>query len=88
MPLKFVDRHNGPRAQEEQEMLKVLGVNSLEELVRQTVPEDILLKGLLNLSPAVSESQYTAKLKEIAPNVAPDFLPLSSLVAPEKKKKK
>ena len=66
MPLKFVDRHNGPRAQEEQEMLKVLGVNSLEELVRQTVPEDILLKGLLNLSPAVSESQYTAKLKEIA----------------------
>ena len=66
MPLKFVDRHNGPRAQEEQEMLKVLGVNSLEELVRQTVPEDILLKDLLNLSPAVSESQYTAKLKEIA----------------------
>ena len=36
----------------------------------------------------VMVEKVMAKLKEIAPNVAPDFLPLSSLVAPEKKKKK
>ena len=29
-----------------------------------------------------------AKLKEIAPDVRPDYLPLESLIAPEKKKKK
>lgn len=66
MPLQFVDRHNGPRAHEEQEMLRVLGLNSMEELVKQTVPEDILLSEPLKLDPAMSESQYTARLKEIA----------------------
>ena len=34
MPLSFVDRHNGPRASQEKEMLKVLGVSSLEELIQ------------------------------------------------------
>ena len=66
MPLSFVDRHNGPRPSQEQQMLEVLGVSSLEELVKQTVPQDILLKEPLKLDPAVSEQAYLARLKQIA----------------------
>ena len=66
MPLNFVDRHNGPREYQEKEMLGVLGVSSLDELVNQTVPQDILLKEPLKLDAAVSEHEYIARLKKIA----------------------
>ena len=66
MPLKFVDRHNGPRDFQEKQMLERLGVSSIDELIKQTVPEDILLKEPLALEPALSEHEYTARLKETA----------------------
>lgn len=66
MPLNFVNRHNGPREGEESKMLEPLGCNSLEELIQQTVPQDILLKQPLALDKAVSEYEYTANLKKIA----------------------
>ena len=66
MPLSFVDRHNGPRPSQEKQMLEVLGVSSLEELIGQTVPNDILLKEPLQLDAAVSEQAYLARLKQIA----------------------
>jgi len=66
MPLKFVDRHNGPRDYEQKEMLEVLGVSSLDELTGQTVPQDILLKEPLKLDAAVSEYEYTTALKATA----------------------
>ena len=47
-------------------MLKFLGLGSLDELVRKTVPSDILLKEPLALSPAMSETEYLARLKEMA----------------------
>ena len=66
MPLNFIDRHNGPRPSQEKQMLEALGVSSLDELVGQTVPKDILLNEPLKLDPAVSEQQYLARLKKIA----------------------
>ena len=66
MPLKFVDRHNGPRQADEQLMLKALRVATLDELIKKTVPEDILLKEPLALDEAVSEHEYLARLKKIA----------------------
>jgi len=66
MPLKFVDRHNGPRQTEEKQMLETLGCSSLDELISQTVPGDIRLKKPLSLDQAMSEYQYTARLKQIA----------------------
>ena len=66
MPLSFANRHNGPRPAQEKQMLEVLGVSSLEELVGQTVPKDILLKEPLKLDPAMSEHAYLARLKAIA----------------------
>ncbi|MCR5710324.1 MAG: aminomethyl-transferring glycine dehydrogenase [Bacteroidales bacterium] len=66
MPLSFVDRHNGPRPSDEKRMLEVLGVSSLEELIGQTVPQDILLKEPLKLDPALSEYEYLSRLKAVA----------------------
>ncbi|MBN2172982.1 MAG: hypothetical protein JW731_02540, partial [Bacteroidales bacterium] len=37
----FINRHNGPRKHEQDEMLKKIGVASLDELIDQTVPAKI-----------------------------------------------
>ncbi len=66
MPLNFSDRHNGPRASQIAQMLNIIGVKSMEELIKQTFPSDILLKEQLNLDKSVSENNYLSRLKEIA----------------------
>lgn len=63
---KFQDRHNGPRAEEAQEMLAYLGVQSVDELIEQTVPRQIRLKKPLTLPAALSETAYLAKVKQLA----------------------
>ncbi|TYR37381.1 aminomethyl-transferring glycine dehydrogenase [Sphingobacterium phlebotomi] len=63
---KFQDRHNGPRAEEAQEMLGYLGLQSLDELIEQTVPRQIRLKKPLALPAAWSEKAYLAKIQRIA----------------------
>ena len=62
----FAYRHNGPRDFQIKEMLEAIGVASLDELISQTVPADIMLDKPLDLDPAVSESEYLSSLKEIA----------------------
>ena len=62
----FAYRHNGPRDFQTKEMLDAIGVESLDELISQTVPADIRLDQPLNLAPAVSEAEYLTSLKEIA----------------------
>ena len=66
MPLNFVDRHNGPRESQIQYMLDVIGVSSIDELVKQTIPSDILLQEPLKLDKHLSEGKYLANLKEVA----------------------
>src|SRR5690606_16210403 len=63
---EFVQRHIGPDAQQTEAMLAALGVNSLEELIAKTVPENIRLKGELALGSAVTEANALAQLKTIA----------------------
>ena len=63
---KFHSRHIGPNSSEMQEMLSVIGVDSLEALISQTVPSAIRTKGELNLPPAISEFEYLRELKTIA----------------------
>ncbi|MHC1705629.1 MAG: aminomethyl-transferring glycine dehydrogenase [Tenuifilaceae bacterium] len=62
----FVSRHNGPRDYELDEMLKVVGVSSLDELIDQTIPKSIRLPKPLNLPAPLSEHEYLGKIKEIA----------------------
>lgn len=66
MPLKFVDRQNGPRESQIQYMLDVIGVKSVEELLEQTAPADILLKKPLNLPEGISENEFLTMLKKTA----------------------
>ena len=60
---RFRNRHIGPNAEEAKEMLKVIGADSLDTLVAQTIPASIRLKKPLDLPPAVSEYEYLQELK-------------------------
>ena len=62
----FVHRHIGPRIHEVTQMLKEVGAASLDELIKHTVPADILLKQPLSLDAPVSEYVYLQKIKAIA----------------------
>ena len=63
---KFVNRHNGPRANDIAAMLEKIGARSLDELIAQTVPAAIRLKAPLNLPDGISEFQYHKHLRGIA----------------------
>lgn len=62
---KFVNRHNGPREHELPKMLKVIGVNSLDELIEKTLPRSIILEKPLRLPEAMSEFEYLNHIKSI-----------------------
>jgi glycine dehydrogenase len=62
----FLRRHIGPQPAEIQQMLEFLGVESLEELTKKTVPAAIRLNHPLKLPPAQTEAAALAQLKEIA----------------------
>jgi glycine dehydrogenase len=63
---EFQNRHNGPNESQTQEMLKTIGVNSLDELIDRTVPPGIRMKGELNLPHAMSEDEYLTHIKEVS----------------------
>lgn len=63
---QFIDRHIGPNAAELQEMLTAIGVSSLDQLIDETVPAAIRLKGDLALPDALSEFEYLRELEKIA----------------------
>ncbi|NET00085.1 MAG: aminomethyl-transferring glycine dehydrogenase [Sphaerospermopsis sp. SIO1G1] len=62
----FSQRHIGPNADDVEQMLQTLGVNSLDELIDQTVPQGIRLNQKLELPAAQSEYAALVKLKQIA----------------------
>ena len=61
---QFQSRHIAPNEADTAKMLKTIGVNSLDELIAQTVPDRIRLKKPLNLPPAKSEFDYLTTLKQ------------------------
>lgn len=63
---EFQHRHNGPNESQTEEMLKTIGINSLDELVNRTVPSGIRMKGELNLPQAMSEAEYLSHIKEVS----------------------
>lgn len=62
----FSRRHIGPNKAEVEEMLKYIGVESLDELTRKTVPEDILDERDLNVSEPMSELELARRVNKIA----------------------
>jgi glycine dehydrogenase len=64
-PDRFTDRHTGPRPQDIDEMLRRLGVSSLDALVDAVVPAAIRSEGLSPL-PARSEREFLAEMEGLA----------------------
>ena len=62
----FKLRHIGPRENDQDQMLKILGVNNMEQLIYETVPDDIRLKQDLNLEKAMSEYEYSTHINELS----------------------
>ncbi|WGF93071.1 aminomethyl-transferring glycine dehydrogenase [Aequorivita marisscotiae] len=62
----FALRHIGPRESDLPEMLSTIGADSLDQLIFETVPDDILLKKALNLDTAMSEQEYLEHITELS----------------------
>ncbi|MBI2486810.1 MAG: aminomethyl-transferring glycine dehydrogenase [Deltaproteobacteria bacterium] len=62
----FAARHIGPNRTDLQEMLKVVGAQSLDTLVEETIPSSIRLKNPLNLPASLSEYRFLQDLRTIA----------------------
>ena len=63
---QFIDRHIGNKTSDQEKMLKRIGVDSIDELVHQTIPDNIFLKKELELPTAISEFEYLKLIKEKA----------------------
>ncbi|UZR92689.1 aminomethyl-transferring glycine dehydrogenase [Chondrinema litorale] len=63
---RFEKRHNSPSSIEIEEMLKSIGVSSVDELINKTIPENIRLKQPLNLPKAQTEHDFLKSFKELA----------------------
>ncbi len=61
----FAYRHIGPRDHEVKEMLDKIGVSSIKELIDQTIPKGIRLKGPLNLAAPFSENEFINRIREL-----------------------
>ncbi len=61
----FINRHNGPRESQLPEMLEAIGLKSINQLVDETVPASIRMKGELDLPEGMNEYEYIDHLREI-----------------------
>ncbi|KAI2501939.1 glycine cleavage system protein [Fragilaria crotonensis] len=61
----FARRHMGPSHDEAKKMLATIGFESFDDLVKSTVPGDILTKKELKLEPPRSESEALAKIRNM-----------------------
>ena len=61
----FVRRHIGPSPEHIEEMVRVIGTSTLDDLINETIPERIRLRHALKLPPARSEEAALGLLREI-----------------------
>lgn len=59
---RFEHRHIGINAEDEKLMLTKIGVNSLDELIDQAIPQNIRLQEELRLPEALSEHEYAEEM--------------------------
>ncbi len=62
----FASRHVGPRPEEVERMLKVIGVSSMDELIDKTIPAQIRLKEPLQMDEPMSESAFLEHTRQLA----------------------
>lgn len=64
-PENFSQRHIGPSESQIKEMLNIVGVSSLDELINQTVPNNIKLFKSMSLSSPMSEQDYIEHIRDL-----------------------
>lgn len=62
----FKLRHIGPRPENTQEMLDVIGVDSIEQLMYETLPDDIRLEEEIDLPEGLSEQEFAEHIDRLA----------------------
>ncbi|ADD43396.1 aminomethyl-transferring glycine dehydrogenase [Stackebrandtia nassauensis] len=65
-PVPFATRHIGPSEAERRHMLSLVGYHSSTELLDAAIPESIRWREPLDLPAAVSETEATTELRELA----------------------
>ncbi|MBT8252572.1 MAG: aminomethyl-transferring glycine dehydrogenase [Flavobacteriaceae bacterium] len=60
----FSIRHIGPRNKDLNAMLSVIGIDSIDQLINETIPDNIRLTESLNLEPAMSEQEFLHHINE------------------------
>ncbi len=66
MPQPFSARHLGPNTDEKSTMLKALGLDSIDQLIEQTVPASLPRTGDPRIEDTLSEEQALQMLSELA----------------------
>ncbi|RKS01740.1 glycine dehydrogenase (decarboxylating) [Flavobacterium sp. 102] len=61
----FALRHIGPRESDLNHMFKTIGVESFDQLIYETIPDDIRLKNDLNLDAPMTEYEYLTHIQEL-----------------------
>ena len=61
----FALRHIGPRESDLQHLFKTIGVDSLEQLIAETIPADIRLKKDLELDAPMTEFEYLSHIQKL-----------------------
>ncbi|MEO8591527.1 MAG: aminomethyl-transferring glycine dehydrogenase [Flavobacteriales bacterium] len=61
----YQERHIGPNADATNEMLRAIGVSSLDELIKRTVPAGIRLKEPLDVGEALGELDYLEHMRTL-----------------------
>ena len=61
----FQLRHIGPRTKDQKQMLKTIKADSIDQLIFETIPDDIRLQNDLDLAPAMSEYEYLNHINKL-----------------------
>src|SRR5210317_640093 len=62
----FALRHIGPKEKDQKQMLNTIGADSLDQLIYETLPDDIRLKNGLNLDEPMTEHEYLLHIHELS----------------------
>ncbi|KAA5828103.1 aminomethyl-transferring glycine dehydrogenase [Algibacter amylolyticus] len=62
----FALRHIGPREDDQKQMLNTIGLDTLDELIYETIPDDIRLKKELNLDEPMTEHEYLLHIHDLS----------------------
>ncbi len=62
----FKLRHIGPSKKDLDSMLEIIKVDSIDQLISETVPDDIILKKPLEIDSAMSEQEYSVHMQKLS----------------------